>query len=146
MPTPTIQCEERRRQSAPALTFALVHPVLASIRWNGRGRLERRPSTDSLRCWKQTAGHAGAWERKADVGRAGYAARELSGVEGHSSSGAGGDASELLRELVSHRLPAAVLREARAAGGGGGGVFVMGIDGSRPVRPGGGGAFPARAG
>jgi hypothetical protein len=68
----------------------------------------------------------------------------VSGVEEHSSSGVGGDASELLRELVSHRLPAAVLREARAAGAEDVGLYVMDIDGSRLIRLGGDEPFPAR--
>ena len=70
--------------------------------------------------------------------------RDLSDVEGDSSSGVGGDASELLRELVSHRLPAAVLREARAAGADQVALYVMDIDGSRLIRLGGDEPFPAR--
>jgi hypothetical protein len=59
-------------------------------------------------------------------------------------SGAGGDASDLLRELVSHRLPEALLREARAAGVDQVAVYVMDIDGSRLIRLGGDEPFPGR--
>ena len=69
---------------------------------------------------------------------------DLSGVEGDSSSGVGGDASELLRVLVSHRLPGAVLREARAAGAEQVALYVMDIDGSRLIRLGGDEQFPDR--
>jgi hypothetical protein len=50
----------------------------------------------------------------------------------------------LLRGLVSHRLPAAVLREARAAGADQVGLYVMDIDGSRLIRLAGDEPFPAR--
>jgi serine phosphatase RsbU (regulator of sigma subunit) len=70
--------------------------------------------------------------------------RDLPDVEDDSSSGVGGDASELLRVLVSHRLPAAVLREARAAGAEQVALYVMDIDGSRLIRLGGDEPFPDR--
>jgi hypothetical protein len=70
--------------------------------------------------------------------------RNLPDVEGHSRSSVGGDASELLRELVSHRLPAAVLREAHAAGAEQVALYVMDIDGSRLIRLGGDEPFPDR--
>jgi Stage II sporulation protein E (SpoIIE) len=44
------------------------------------------------------------------------------------------DAASLLRELVSHRLPAAVLREARAAGAERAALYVVDIDGSCLIR------------
>jgi serine phosphatase RsbU (regulator of sigma subunit) len=70
--------------------------------------------------------------------------RDLPDVEDDSRSGAGGDASELLRELVSHRLPAAVLREARAAAAEQVALYVMDIDGSRLIRLAGDEPFPYR--
>ncbi len=54
------------------------------------------------------------------------------------------DASELLRELVSHRLPAAVLREARAAGAHKAALYVVDIDGSCLIRLAGDEQFPER--
>ncbi len=56
----------------------------------------------------------------------------------------GGDASELLHELVSHRLPAAVLREAQAAGAQQVAVYVIDIDGSCLIKLGGEASFPVR--
>lgn len=56
----------------------------------------------------------------------------------------GGKASELLRELVSHRLPEAVLREARAAGAHQAAVYVIDIDGSCLIKLGGEASFPER--
>ncbi len=56
----------------------------------------------------------------------------------------GGYASELLHELVSHRLPAAVLREARAAGAQQVAVYVIDIDGSCLIKLGGEASFPER--
>lgn len=53
-----------------------------------------------------------------------------------------GDAPELLRELVSHRLPAAVLREARAAGADRAAVYVIDIDGSGLIKLDGDELFP----
>ncbi len=53
-----------------------------------------------------------------------------------------GDAPELLRELVSHRLPAAVLREARAAGAERAAVYVVDIDGSGLIKLDGDELFP----
>jgi Stage II sporulation protein E (SpoIIE) len=70
--------------------------------------------------------------------------RVLSDLAGESGSGVGGDASELLRVLVSHRLPGAVLREARAAGAEQVALYVMDIDGSRLIRLGGDEPFPDR--
>jgi serine phosphatase RsbU (regulator of sigma subunit) len=70
--------------------------------------------------------------------------RELPDVDDDSRSGAGGDASELLRELASHRLPAAVLREARAATAEQVALYVMDIDGSRLIRLAGDEPFPDR--
>jgi hypothetical protein len=55
-----------------------------------------------------------------------------------------GDASELLKGLVSHRLPEALLREARAAGAESVAVYVMDIDGSRLIRLAGDEPFPTR--
>jgi stage II sporulation SpoE-like protein len=55
-----------------------------------------------------------------------------------------GDASELLQELVSHRLPEALLREAQAAGAESVAVYVMDIDGSRLIRLAGQEPFPGR--
>jgi stage II sporulation SpoE-like protein len=52
--------------------------------------------------------------------------------------------SGLLSELVSHRLPAAVLREAHAAGAGRAAVFVVDIDGSCLIRLAGDEDFPDR--
>ncbi|HSD78330.1 MAG TPA: PP2C family protein-serine/threonine phosphatase [Solirubrobacteraceae bacterium] len=56
----------------------------------------------------------------------------------------GEDASELLHELVSHRLPAAVLREAHAAGARQAALYVIDIDGSCLIRLGGERSFPDR--
>jgi hypothetical protein len=56
----------------------------------------------------------------------------------------GGDASALLHELVSHRLPAAVLREARAAGAQQVAVYVIDIDGSCLIKLDGEASFPER--
>jgi hypothetical protein len=52
------------------------------------------------------------------------------------------DASELLRELVSHRLPATVLREARAAGAHRAALYVIDIDGSCLIKLAGDEQFP----
>jgi hypothetical protein len=54
------------------------------------------------------------------------------------------DASELLRELVSHRLPTAVLREARAAGAHRVALYVIDIDGSCLIKLAGDEQFPER--
>jgi hypothetical protein len=54
------------------------------------------------------------------------------------------DAPELLRELVSHRLPSAVLREARAAGAQGAALYVVDIDGSCLIKLAGEEPFPER--
>src|SRR4051794_39895573 len=56
----------------------------------------------------------------------------------------GGDASDLLDELVSHRLPAAVLREAHAAGAREAAVYVIDIDGSCLIKLDGETSFPER--
>jgi hypothetical protein len=56
----------------------------------------------------------------------------------------GGEASELLHELVSHRLPAAVLREAHAAGAQPAGLYVIDIDGSCLIKLAGEASFPSR--
>jgi Stage II sporulation protein E (SpoIIE) len=55
-----------------------------------------------------------------------------------------GDASDLLDELVSHRLPAAVLREAHAAGARQAAVYVIDIDGSCLIKLDGETSFPER--
>jgi hypothetical protein len=60
--------------------------------------------------------------------------RELPEVEPDEVLRAGGDASDLLRERLPHRLPEALLREARAAGAGSVALYVMDIDGSRLIR------------
>jgi len=70
--------------------------------------------------------------------------RELPEVEHDEMSRAGGDASALLRALVSHRLPEALLREARAAGADSVALYVMDIDGSRLIRLAGDDPFPDR--
>jgi hypothetical protein len=56
----------------------------------------------------------------------------------------GGDASKLLDELVSHRLPAAVLRQAHAAGASPAGLYVIDIDGSCLIKLAGEASFPGR--
>jgi hypothetical protein len=56
----------------------------------------------------------------------------------------GGDASKLLHELVSHRLPAAVLRQAHAAGASPAGLYVIDIDGSCLIKLAGEASFPGR--
>ena len=54
------------------------------------------------------------------------------------------DASALLSELVSHRLPTAVLREARAAGANRAALYVIDIDGSCLIKLAGDEQFPER--
>ena len=54
------------------------------------------------------------------------------------------DASALLSELVSHRLPTAVLREARAAGANRAALYVIDIDGSCLIKLAGDEHFPER--
>jgi serine phosphatase RsbU (regulator of sigma subunit) len=54
------------------------------------------------------------------------------------------DAPELLSELVPHRLPAAVLREARAAGAKQAALYVIDIDGSCLIKVAGDDQFPER--
>ena len=54
------------------------------------------------------------------------------------------DAFALLSELVSHRLPAAVLREARAAGANRAALYVIDIDGSCLIKLAGDEQFPER--
>ena len=65
-------------------------------------------------------------------------------VESDEVSRGAGDASDLLRELVPHRLPEALLREARAAGADSVALYVMDIDGSRLIRLAGDDRFPDR--
>ena len=54
------------------------------------------------------------------------------------------DAFALLSELISHRLPAAVLREARAAGANRAALYVIDIDGSCLIKLAGDEQFPER--
>jgi GAF domain-containing protein len=68
----------------------------------------------------------------------------LADLDRDSISRSASDAPELLRELASHRLPAALVREARAAGAADVALYVMDIDGSRLIRLSGGEPFPDR--
>jgi Stage II sporulation protein E (SpoIIE) len=70
--------------------------------------------------------------------------RTLSDADRDPTARARGDAPELLRELASHRLPAALVREARAAGAEQVALYVMDIDGSRLIRLSGDEPFPDR--
>jgi hypothetical protein len=66
----------------------------------------------------------------------------LPDVDTDPASRAGGDAPELLRELVSHNLPKALVREAHAAGARQVALYVIDIDGSGLIRLSGDEPFP----
>jgi hypothetical protein len=69
---------------------------------------------------------------------------QLSHADADRVSNPHDDASALLSELVSHRLPSAVLREARAAGANRAALYVIDIDGSCLIKLAGDEQFPER--